>query len=251
MDIVSEGGTDIGRIRENNEDSFFRDDELGLYVVADGMGGHAGGETASRMAVALLEETVRKALGRPAGADAHRDERGPVRSLEEGFAAATRAIFEAGTRDTALRGMGTTMTAMVRDGDRMHIAHIGDSRAYRFRRGRLEQLTQDHSVVAEQVRAGLLTPEAARTSPYRHVISRVVGIDLAASPDVTTVAIESDDIYLLATDGLTEMLTDEEIGRVIAGTPVALIPALLIGRANEQGGRDNITVVVVTAREGS
>jgi serine/threonine protein phosphatase PrpC len=251
MNIVSAAQTDTGRIRENNEDFFFSDDALGLYAVADGMGGHAGGETASRMAVACLEKAVRAIASQTAEADVWPGRNSTAHAFEEGFTTANRAVYEAGLRDTALRGMGTTLTALLYEGDRMHIGHIGDSRAYRFRNGRLEQLTQDHSIVAEQVRAGVLTPEAARFSPYRHVISRAVGIDLLTRPDMKTVTIESGDICLLTTDGLTEMVTDEEIERVVAGSPFALIPGRLIERANEEGGRDNITVVAVTAREGS
>jgi PPM family protein phosphatase len=249
MKIVSVGNTDTGRIRTNNEDSFLIDDALGLYVVADGMGGHAGGETASSMSVACLQETVRALTDKAVRPDAPPRELGAVRALEQGFVAANRAVLDVGSRDPALRGMGTTMTALFREGGLMHSAHMGDSRAYLFRSGALEQLTQDHSLVAEQVRAGLLTPDAARSSPYRHVISRAIGIDPAARPDLRTVVIRSGDIYLLVSDGLTEMVTDEEIRRIVGATPFALIPGRLIERANERGGVDNVTVVAVGAAE--
>jgi len=249
MKIGSAGNTNTGRIRTNNEDSFLVDDALGLYVVADGMGGHAGGETASSMSVACLQETVRALTDKAVRPDAPPREPGAVRALEQGFIAANRAVFDAGSRDPALRGMGTTMTALFREGGLMHIAHIGDSRAYLLRNGSLEQLTRDHSVVAEQVRAGVLTPEAARSSPFRHVISKAIGIDPAARPDLRTVGIRSGDLYLLVSDGLTEMVTDEEIRLIVGEAPFALIPGELIERANERGGVDNITVVAVSAED--
>src|SRR5512143_3578573 len=171
MRIGSAGNTDIGRVRMNNEDSFLVDEALGLFAVADGMGGHAGGETASSMAVACLQEAVRALMDRAAGSGTPPREHSAIRAIEKGLIAANRAVFEAGSRDPALRGMGTTLTALLREEGLMHIAHIGDSRAYLFRNGVLEQLTQDHSLVGEQVRAGLLTLEAARSSPYRHVIT--------------------------------------------------------------------------------
>ncbi len=232
----------------NNEDSFLADEALGLYAVADGMGGHAGGETASSMAVACLQETVRALTGR-AETGTPPQENNAVRALETAFITANRAVFEAGSRDPALRGMGTTLTALFREEGMMHIAHLGDSRAYLFRNGVLAQLTRDHSLVGEQMRAGLLTPEAARSSPYRHVITRAVGIVPEERPDLGTVEIRSGDIFLLASDGLTEMVTDEEIRRIVADTTLALMANRLIERANEQGGIDNITVVTVRAEE--
>jgi serine/threonine protein phosphatase PrpC len=249
MRIGSAGNTDTGRVRMNNEDTFLVDDALGLYAVADGMGGHAGGETASSMAVAYLQKTVQALINRTAGTDASSPENTAIQVLENGFIAANRAVFEAGSRDPALRGMGTTLTALLREGGLMHIAHIGDSRAYLFRSSVLEQLTRDHSLVGEQVRAGLLTPEAARSNPYRHVITRVVGVDPAERPDLKTVVIRSGDVFLLVSDGLTEMVTDEDIRRILADTTVALIANRLIERANELGGIDNITVVAVSALE--
>ncbi len=247
MRILSVAHTDIGRIRTNNEDSFLVDDALGLYVVADGMGGHAGGETASRMAVEYLHDAVRQAHDAGSKTGAPSDADGAARALVEGFIRANTAVVETGLRDPALRGMGTTMTALLLGRGLMHIAHIGDSRAYLVRNGRIEQLTQDHSVVAEQVRAGLLTPQAARTSPYRHVISRAIGVSLLEQPDLRTADISDNDIFLLTTDGLTEMVTDEEIGAIVAGAPFAVIAKRLIERANECGGVDNITVVALQA----
>ncbi len=248
MNTVSAGKSDIGRIRANNEDSFLIEEALELYAVADGMGGHAGGGTASRMAVACVQQTVREAARKRTNTGSSH-QLSAVQVLAQAFLEANRAVLEAASRDVSLRGMGTTMTALMLEASQVHIAHVGDSRAYRYRSGRLEQLTQDHSLVAEQVRAGLISPEAARSSPYRHVISRAVGIDLGMQPDTITLNSAGGDIYLLVTDGLTEMATDEEIGRIVEKTPVPHIPEKLIEHANERGGVDNITVVAVNVAE--
>ncbi len=244
MKIVSSAASDRGRVRRNNEDSFLADDALGLYVVADGMGGHAGGEVASRMAIEHLRDAVRThhipREDRQAGAEAAATE-----ALGHGFQLANRSVLETGLRDTALYGMGTTMTALLAAGGLLHLAHIGDSRAYLLRLGRLLQLTEDHTLVGEQVRAGLLTPDQARTSVHRHILIRAVGIEPQVQTDLKTIGIENNDLFLLCSDGLTDMLSDEEIGLILAGTDVARIPQTLIESANRNGGKDNITAVVV------
>lgn len=143
--------------------------------------------------------------------------------------------------------MGTTMTALLLRGDRAHIAHVGDSRAYLLRNGALEQVTEDHGVVAEQVRAGLITPDQARRSPYRHIITRALGIDQEVLADRLTIEVRPNDTFLLCTDGLTEMVDDQDISRILGSMPPEAAAQKLVATANGNGGVDNITVVVVHA----
>ncbi|HEY5997633.1 MAG TPA: Stp1/IreP family PP2C-type Ser/Thr phosphatase [Candidatus Deferrimicrobiaceae bacterium] len=252
MRIISHGGTDPGRTRTNNEDAFLVNDGLRLYAVADGIGGREGGEIASRIAVDMLREAIADLLAdgdRTPAAGSAADGRPEVPALRRAVALMNRKILDAAANDAALAGMGTTLTALLLAEKRAYIAHVGDSRLYRLRSGKLAQLTNDHSMVAEQVRAGLLTAREARTSPYRHVITRALGIGREAAPDVVEHPAASGDTFLLCTDGLTDMLDDREIGAVLAsGTPRDSVKRL-IDAANARGGVDNITVVVVQVAE--
>ncbi len=248
MKIIAAGKSDVGRIRKNNEDAFLVDDRLGLYAVADGIGGHEGGEVASRLAI---EGLARGVEGFFPGACVTQTESGTAgedaikSALDQAFAQSNRSIRSAAAGSPALDGMGTTMTALLLHGNTVHLAHIGDSRAYRYRGGVLMQMTDDHSVIAEQMRAGLLTSEQARRSPYRHVITRALGIDSEITVDHRSIEAEPGDTFLLCTDGLTEMVADTDIRRILSGTPPREAPEMLIRTANDQGGVDNITVVVV------
>jgi protein phosphatase len=232
MDIRAAGRTDIGRKRQNNEDSLLVDDRLGLYVVADGIGGQSGGEVASRMAVESLRDRVKGGEG---GSTA----------LVAGFQAANNGILTAARATPALESMGTTMTALLVERDTVQVAHVGDSRAYLLRDGQLEQLTDDHGLVAEQVRAGLVTPDQARRSPYRHIITRALGMGTALQVDVRSVQVRRGDLFLLCTDGLTEMVGDEMLAGILSGRRPDEAADQLVAAANANGGVDNITVVVV------
>lgn len=234
--IVSAGKTDKGKTRKNNEDSFFVDETAGLYAVADGIGGHAGGEVASRTAVQTLGELARiPASGNEDISDV----------LTHAFKTANTRLHQAGSADPALFGMGTTLTALLLHGTAAHLAHIGDSRAYLLRDGVLEQISEDHGMIAEQVRAGIVTPEQARRSPYRHIITRALGIDREVTIDYKAIEIRQQDIFLLCTDGLTEMIEDIEIERILARNSPPEAAARLVAAANDHGGVDNITVVVL------
>ena len=238
MRISCAGNTDVGVVRAGNEDNFLLDCSRGLFIVADGMGGHAAGEVASEMAVQIIE-----------------DELGSVRGLSDGEAAgrmrqairkANSAIFDRTLAEHDKRGMGTTITVMVLFSRRYLIGQVGDSRAYLLRGGELRQLTKDHSYVQEQVDAGLLSPDQARTHPYSNVITRCVGANEEVAPDIYFGNLEAGDVILLATDGLTGMLEDQQLQGILAQqeNPEACVNQMITD-ANRRGGLDNITAIVI------
>jgi protein phosphatase len=246
------GGTDPGKKRANNEDALLVNDKLGLYAVADGIGGNEGGEVASRIAVETLAGVMPDLLGekdRTPPVGRARTDDPSVSALRQAVYLANRAIGQERSQNPGLSNMGTTLTTLLLRDDKAFIAHIGDSRAYLFRTGKLLQLTDDHSFVTEQVRAGTFTLEQARSSPYRHMITRALGIAEDANADLTKHALKKDDWFLLCTDGLTEMLEDEEIGRILAASSPREAVQKLLSAANERGGVDNITAVVVWVTE--
>jgi serine/threonine protein phosphatase PrpC len=230
--------TDTGRRRLRNEDAYVI--EPPLFAIADGMGGARAGEVAAEIAATALREA-----------------RGDVideESLEAIIVDANRRVWERSIADPATAGMGTTMTvAFVDSGtERVVLGHVGDSRAYRLRGSELEQVTTDHSLVAELVESGVLTPEEAERHPQRSAITRAVGTDRAIQVDVFSVAAEPGDLFLLCSDGLTDMLSESEIAASIVGAdrePAASAEAL-VAAANAQGGEDNITVVLFELVEG-
>jgi len=245
--------TDVGRKRDHNEDSFLCNDGLRLYAVADGMGGHLGGERASRMAVEILE----RELGRPpkemeAGAAADTQPRAtgaplhPVAmALRRATVLAAQAIHESAHTDEQLSGMGTTLTSVLFHGDHLTVCHVGDSRAYLYRDGRARQITEDHSWIQEQVRAGLVAPDDALVSRFRNIITRSVGFEPTVEPDVVTLPIETGDCYLLCSDGLSNYLSADEIARVLTAQFYADAGQALVDIANDRGGDDNVTCVVI------
>jgi serine/threonine protein phosphatase PrpC len=281
MKLLAWAKTDTGRKRDHNEDSYLSDPELGLFAVADGMGGHQGGEHASRLALKVLASRVRTSRKDLVAAardveDGRRRELyrstepvsaladtgddwtdPPTAPLADGPAppaltvmrAAAReagqAIFDAALDEPSLRGMGTTLTAMLYDAGRMYVAHAGDSRLYLFRDGALRQITEDHSWVAEQIKAGNLTEEEARESKYRHVITRSVGFEREVDVDGIGVAVEAGDCFLLCSDGMSNYVENSELERILSTTWYRRTPQYLIDLANSRGGDDNITVVVV------
>ncbi len=222
--------THAGRKRRHNEDAYV--ERPPLFAIADGMGGARAGEVASRLAAAALEDD-----GVAGGA--------PEEQVVELIQEANRRVFARANEDASASGMGTTMTVAIVDDGGVTIGHVGDSRAYRLRDGNLEQLTDDHSLVAELVRSGRLTPEEADAHPQRSVITRAVGTDPDVDVDAFTVAAEPGDVYLLCSDGLTDMLDDGGIRTVFEEHPDDLRAAAkgLVNAANRVGGDDNITVV--------
>ena len=228
--------SDTGRQRSSNQDLYGESrapDGSRVLIVADGMGGHAGGETASRIAV----ETV---CARVEGAS-----QAPELALRDALAEANRAIFERARGDAGLAGMGTTGVALwFGPGGASAVAHVGDSRAYRLRGGRLERLTEDHSLVAELQRRGLLSEEQAAVHPRRNELLRSLGIDPEVEVDVAPVELEPGDCFLLCSDGLCGVLADDEIAAVLAREAPEQAARSLVDGANERGGPDNITVQI-------
>ena len=238
MLITCAGDTHVGVVRSGNEDNFMVDLKSGVFIVADGMGGHAAGEVASEMAV----EIIAKELGPLRGlSDAAAFER-----VRHSIRAANQAIFERTIAEADKRGMGTTTTVLVLGAQRYLIGQVGDSRAYLFRKGEFLQVTKDHSYVQEQVDAGLLTADQARTHPYSNVITRCVGANEDVVPDVYFGSLEQGDVLLIASDGLTGMLEDDQLAKIIEtdSTP-ELVVSRMIAEANRHGGLDNITAIVV------
>jgi len=233
MAVVS----DTGRRRRRNEDAFVCAPPL--FAVADGMGGAQAGEVASGLAAAVLEE----------GAGDERGEERVASLIQE----ANRRVFQRSNEDAATSGMGTTMTVALVDssGGTIAFGHVGDSRAYRVRDGRLEQLTDDHSLVGELVRSGKLSPEEAESHPQRSVITRALGTEPDVDVDTFTVEAQPDDLYLLCSDGLTDMISEDEIFAVLDGSDDLEVAArALIEAANAGGGEDNITVVLFQIGDG-
>ncbi len=246
--VEARGVTDVGRRREHNEDAYLVDLETGLFVVADGMGGHAGGGTASWLAVQTIQEKVRAAR-----ADSPAAFRAPGASdatqfpslLRGAVEAACRAIYGAAQEDPSLAGMGTTVTAALVAGRSAYVAHVGDSRCYLIRGARIFQISEDHSLVNEQLKAGAITEEEARQSRFRNIITRSVGFEEDVLVDVVGLELEKGDLLVLCCDGLSNLVADAEILQVATGTRLADAPERLVALANERGGDDNITVIVV------
>ncbi|HEY6398135.1 MAG TPA: Stp1/IreP family PP2C-type Ser/Thr phosphatase [Solirubrobacteraceae bacterium] len=227
--------TDPGRQRRDNEDSAFV--EAPVFVVADGMGGAQAGEVASRIAIEAF------ARGLP-------DTGTPEARLADRVREANRQIYERSLEERDRAGMGTTLTAAYLDDARLAIAHVGDSRAYLFRNGALTRLTQDHSLVEELVKQGKLTEEEAAEHPQRSIITRALGPEPEVEVDTSTFEVEPGDLLLLCSDGLTTMVPEERVAEILAsGGPVDRIAQKLIDEANEAGGRDNITVVLLRLEE--
>jgi PPM family protein phosphatase len=248
--VESFGITDVGRQRQHNEDAYLVDDEIHLYLVADGMGGHAAGEVASRLAVETISEFIVHTVEDDGTWPHEYNEqfsRNTNRLLSAMIIANTRVI-EAMKQDARLRGMGTTVVACLLDENRASIAHVGDSRAYLIRQEGLSRITSDHSWVFEQVRAGMLTEAEAEKHPLRNVITRALGGGNSVVPEAAEIDLEEGDLLLLCSDGLTGMVSEEDILRIVTEHE-SLDEACrtLVDRANEQGGNDNITAVLVRA----
>lgn len=251
MHLESYARTDIGPVRETNEDSLWIDLEQGVFIVADGMGGHAAGEVASRIAVETTHRILTTQTFDPEetrlvrdvdsidGADVLRER------MRYAMNQASIQIRREVERNPATRDMGTTVVVLVVDGDQAHLAHVGDSRAYLIRDGRIIRLTRDHTVVQQEIDAGRLTPELARLVPHKHILTQSVGYHGTVEPDTTTRMLRSGDTFVLCTDGLTDPLDDEAICKVAMDNPGDLMADALTEAALEAGGEDNVTVLTV------
>lgn len=236
MRLQSWGISDKGLKREGNQDSFLIDDRLGVFVVADGVGGHFGGEVASALAV----ETVREVVSHPKAVEFK-----PREVLVQAYEEASHRIFDRSTNDPKLNGMGTTMVmSYVRD-NKIFIGNVGDSRCYLYRKPYVWQLTEDHSLVNEQIRLGMMSEEQARKVIGKNVITRSVGFERDVFPDILEREISSGDVFLFCSDGLTGMVPDDEMMSIFNSNPVEKIVPIMIQRALEHGGDDNVTVLVL------
>lgn len=238
--------TDIGLVRRNNQDNFGSDEALGLYVVCDGMGGAAGGDIASGIAVETFLAVARQELEKLKDANAECTRF----ALKRASAAANRAVLARANYDIALRGMGSTLVAARLAGDAVTVLNVGDSRAYLFHDGHAVQLTQDHSYVAEQVRRGLMTVAQAERSSLQSVITRAIGADADVSPDLYEAILHPGDTLLLTTDGLTRHVTQRELEEIVEQTPLLATQKVcdrMIQLAKSRGGSDNITCILIRA----
>lgn len=240
------GRTDVGKVRPGNEDAFFADNERGVFIVADGMGGHVAGEVASQIVTETVGPGVCGAIG-----DGLRSDQLKARVLEL-IEEANQAILERAETEPEKRGMGTTLTllALVPDSKYL-IQQVGDSRGYLLRDGMLNQITRDHTVVQQQVDRGALTPEQARDHPLSHILTRALGTEANVDADSFDDATKAGDIFLLCSDGLSGMLSDDAIEAILA-TPTADLQDVadaLVDAANAAGGLDNVTAVVVKVIE--
>ena len=250
MQLKSFGHSDVGRKREKNEDSFLVAEDIALFTVADGMGGHQGGGFASKLAVSTIEEIVR-AL-----------ESDPDMTLQEGVSSrvrpgeyqgylryaiqlASQRIYEQAISDSTLRGMGTTAVVLLFRSDKVYVANVGDSRAYRIRGSEINQITKDHSLVGEQIRAGILSEADARFHRLKNIITRSVGFQEDVDADIDIRVLREGDRFLLCSDGLSNMLEDGEIRDVVSSNTPEAACRRLVDIANERGGDDNITVLIV------
>jgi protein phosphatase len=242
---VGIGRSDIGLVRKSNQDAFITLDHLGFWAVADGMGGHVGGDVAAQTAIASVKSRAEMFAG-----PLHQGQGHPNDFLTDLVLHANDAIQERAKLDAKLKGMGTTIVMVAilpTPVPTAHIAHVGDSRAYQFRSGTLVPLTKDHTLIEKYIERGILTEALARTHPERHVLTRALGIPSPAKPDIASYPLEPQDLLLLCSDGLTKMLADEDISELLLkakGDPIRACDFLIAGSL-ARGGEDNVTVVVI------
>lgn len=247
MKLQSFGISDIGKKRTKNEDSFLINNELKLYVVADGMGGHSGGEFASKYAVSTIEEVIQSMQSDPeatviSGVNSEDSDFGD--RMRYAIEVASQKIYDQALYDPELKGMGTTVTAMLIEGDTACVANVGDSRVYLVRDGKISQITQDHSLVSEQIRAGVISEEDAKKHKLKNIITRSVGYQEEVDADIFYEKLKAKDRYILCSDGLTNLVSDETLKSVVIENPIDEACKKLVSLANEEGGDDNITVVI-------
>jgi serine/threonine protein phosphatase PrpC len=239
VNLQAAARTDVGRVRQSNEDAFTCCPDSGVFVVCDGMGGAAAGEIASRIAVDTLKDRL-------CAATSHENRR---KILEEAIVAANRSVLLRAEKEPQLQGMGTTLVALAIADHRALVAHVGDSRCYLYRAGELSRQTNDHSLVDEQVRLGQLTQEEASRSPLRNVITRAIGTQQSVSAEIGEIDLESGDLLLLCSDGLTRELDDDRLAEILhAGGPVESMCRQFIDDANAAGGRDNVTALLISVQ---
>lgn len=247
LHIVSR--TDPGRVRSHNEDCVESRSELGVVVLADGMGGYNAGEVASGMATSLIASGLAETWSEAKRAKLGREECMALAEqlIREQIARANSAIYEAAQKDPQCAGMGTTLVVCLFYDNFLAVAHIGDSRLYRMRNDVLDQITRDHSLLQEQIDSGLISKEDARQSHNKNLVTKALGIDPAVEPEVHVYEAQPEDIYLLCSDGLDDMIEDEEIQMTLIAlrANLDLTAQQLVQAANDNGGRDNVSVILV------
>lgn len=255
MKLVCAGMTDVGSSRDHNEDDFYLSDgEEALCIVADGMGGHRSGEVASAMAIKAIVEFYRETMGDTSGEEIVEDD-GTERPVDEyrlirAVQLANKAVFQAASDSDLYRGMGTTIVSGFFTEKGVYLANIGDSRAYRLRDGKLEQVTEDHSLANEYVRMGILQQEDVEHFPYKNVITRACGLTDEVEVDVVFCEVEVGDLFVLCTDGLTDMIPDRQLIELLKETDdLDELCVELVNTANENGGADNITLVLARVED--
>jgi protein phosphatase len=248
MTIEMLAAVDVGRSRSNNEDSVATDDSVALAVLADGMGGYNAGEVASNTATSFIRTELGRWL-REASSEASDAE--VRRAMDICVDNANRAIFNSANANPQYAGMGTTLVLAVFREDRILLGHVGDSRCYRLRAGRLQQITRDHSLLQEQIDAGLITPEQAAFSANKNLVTRAVGVEDNVQLETHQHELQGGDVYLMCSDGLSDMLEDDTIAQLlIANESLETAVRALIDAANDAGGRDNIAVVLMRVTGG-
>jgi protein phosphatase len=241
--------TDPGMVRSHNEDSIAADPMNGLVVLADGMGGYNAGEVASGMATTVITTEMRQILthAKPYDVDSRTSEEIAARLLREQVLKANSSIYQAAQSQPQYAGMGTTLVVCLFYDNRMLVAHLGDSRLYRLRDGNFRQVTRDHSLLQEQIDSGIITPEQAKKAQHKNLVTRALGIDPIVEPEIHEYPTKAGDIYLLCSDGLCDMVDDEDIGMTLQtlGGNLRIAAQQLVQMANDNGGRDNVSVILV------
>ncbi len=249
--IESYGMSNVGMKRSHNEDHYLMNDDLQLYVVADGMGGHLGGEFASKMAVATIEEVVQRLIGPEATVipGVNSENESPGEKLKFAVREAGRRIYDQSLYDETLKGMGTTAVASYIIDGKAYVANVGDSRGYFVRDHEIKQITEDHSLVSEQVRAGILSANDAKGHRLKNIITRSVGYQEDVDPDIKAHELKAGDKIMMCSDGLSNLVEDREILDIVSKHSLQEACENLIALANERGGDDNITTVILQAIE--
>ena len=246
--------SDPGMVRSHNEDSIAADASKGLVVLADGMGGYNAGEVASGMATTVLVTELQHLLDErsPHEIDAETGLPLAQRLLREQIAKTNASIYQASQSQPQYAGMGTTLVVALFYDNRMTVAHIGDSRLYRLRGDEFKQITRDHSLLQEQIDSGMITPEQAKMSQNKNLVTRALGIDPTVDPEIHDYETQPEDIYLLCSDGLCDMVSDEDVGMVLQtlSSNLKLCAEHLVQMANDNGGRDNVSVILVRIMRG-
>jgi protein phosphatase len=241
--------SDPGMVRSHNEDSIAADPVNGLVVLADGMGGYNAGEVASGMATTVIVNEIRQILAsaKPYDVDSRTSEEIAARLVREQVLKANTSIYQAAQSQPQYAGMGTTLIVCLFYDNRMLVAHLGDSRLYLLRDGNFSQVTRDHSLLQEQIDSGIITPEQAKRAQHKNLVTRALGIDPIVEPEIHEYAAKAGDIYLLCSDGLCDMVDDEDIGMTLQtlGGNLKLAAQQLVQMANDNGGRDNVSVILV------